>query len=783
MQFEIGSARAKSIARAIQKRCKTAGAKIAYGQALDGLAEGLGYRDWNTLSAHLDTAGTPAHETPAAERPDDASPAIVVPGHVHSDDHVHSCDFDASVYLAAHSDDAALAETLRRLFAEGFEDNYTVDHFVRSADTGDGAIDALRDHCRAHDGIGFSASIDRELTLAWIRTRRPGAYAQAKDLVQEDDREDLEQFEALLLAAPHRIFEDAERLAIARAMTEGNQPGFIDHPGATYLHSVPPSQMLSLHPETTPETSGPAADLTIRAQARADDGSVATAFDAAPYLAGLTRPRLAETLRDLAREGWGCDYTADEIARALSDRPGNELLERVIDRSADIDPATGETTGFTVEIEPADVVAWLKVHDLSLLRRLVGERVIETDDPDVRRQATVAKAARLMSGPSPKLASLEQTGPSLDDTDPGADLGPNTRIEYTYRDASNYKASKKLVLMGPLSDNEIAEIQAELDEGAWFVPGQVGLEDLQDSFTGCLSWWDPEQDHVWHELETLERTDAKADTMMTARELLEAFRDVVWDDRHEPDCYAEMLERYRAHHGTPDAPREPLSVWGDSEREAVDGALAELAQHPGHGPHPMLVYIRRSAFEVAEPVDARGYRFTDGARTRDVVALMRNHGLEVHGAFAMNAADGDWDTVHEEVAREAARLGLRPAPEAAKSAPDLESNFEAVVRMALRRFADAAERNPEALKTFQKAWPDNLGEGPLVIEPRGSVRYEARCYAFIDRHGHPARFVLIQDDGALHLRGAHDADYGRITWGEAESMLFAAASQWGMTPA
>ena len=57
MQFEIGSARAKSIARAIQKRCKTAGAKIAYGQALDGLAEGLGFRDWNTLSAQLEQTG------------------------------------------------------------------------------------------------------------------------------------------------------------------------------------------------------------------------------------------------------------------------------------------------------------------------------------------------------------------------------------------------------------------------------------------------------------------------------------------------------------------------------------------------------------------------------------------------------------------------------------------------------------------------------------------------------------------------------------------------------
>lgn len=48
---EFDLADAKSLASAI--RAKVFGGRIAYGQILDGISEGLGWRDWNTLSAEL----------------------------------------------------------------------------------------------------------------------------------------------------------------------------------------------------------------------------------------------------------------------------------------------------------------------------------------------------------------------------------------------------------------------------------------------------------------------------------------------------------------------------------------------------------------------------------------------------------------------------------------------------------------------------------------------------------------------------------------------------------
>ena len=53
MNIDLDTQRAKTIARAVAQRCKSGGAEIAYGQALDGLAAGLGFTDWNHLAARL----------------------------------------------------------------------------------------------------------------------------------------------------------------------------------------------------------------------------------------------------------------------------------------------------------------------------------------------------------------------------------------------------------------------------------------------------------------------------------------------------------------------------------------------------------------------------------------------------------------------------------------------------------------------------------------------------------------------------------------------------------
>lgn len=63
MHIDLDADRAKTIAKAIAKRARGDGAKIAHGQVLDGLAEGLGYRNWNTLAAQFETAAAAAPHT------------------------------------------------------------------------------------------------------------------------------------------------------------------------------------------------------------------------------------------------------------------------------------------------------------------------------------------------------------------------------------------------------------------------------------------------------------------------------------------------------------------------------------------------------------------------------------------------------------------------------------------------------------------------------------------------------------------------------------------------
>jgi hypothetical protein len=72
----------------------------------------------------------------------------------------------------------------------------------------------------------------------------------------------------------------------------------------------------------------------------------------------------------------------------------------------------------------------------------------------------------------------------------------NTRLGYLYRDGSNYKQHHAVVFAGAITDAERRALLARLDDGSYFIPSQVGLEDLQHRFGGLT-----DDDHPWHELE------------------------------------------------------------------------------------------------------------------------------------------------------------------------------------------------------------------------------------------------------------------------------------------
>lgn len=96
-------------------------------------------------------------------------------------------------------------------------------------------------------------------------------------------------------------------------------------------------------------------------------------------------------------------------------------------------------------------------------------------------------------------------------TGDGTDLdlkgtGANTLVEYLYTDAANYKVTGRAVLEGRIAEADAARMVGSLDDGMYFIPGQVGLPDLQGDFTDGPAW-DGEVDHVWHSLTGLSYTD------------------------------------------------------------------------------------------------------------------------------------------------------------------------------------------------------------------------------------------------------------------------------------
>ncbi len=100
----------------------------------------------------------------------------------------------------------------------------------------------------------------------------------------------------------------------------------------------------------------------------------------------------------------------------------------------------------------------------------------------------------------------------------------NTRVEYLYRDASNYKKHNEVVVSGACSKEDIDYVMGEVTD---FIPEQLGLPLLRpdDNIT--------EDDHCYAELISIEETDEPATISMTWEELLSAFKEAIdggWDD-------------------------------------------------------------------------------------------------------------------------------------------------------------------------------------------------------------------------------------------------------------
>lgn len=105
------------------------------------------------------------------------------------------------------------------------------------------------------------------------------------------------------------------------------------------------------------------------------------------------------------------------------------------------------------------------------------------------------------------------------------------KIDYSYRDADNYKQHARAYFKGTLSDAQIADIRSVLDDGTYFIPGQVGMDELQWKFPSFPT----DSDHVWHELQedaiTVEEDDDD-DELLPVTDLYAAFmriKETGWD--------------------------------------------------------------------------------------------------------------------------------------------------------------------------------------------------------------------------------------------------------------
>lgn len=101
----------------------------------------------------------------------------------------------------------------------------------------------------------------------------------------------------------------------------------------------------------------------------------------------------------------------------------------------------------------------------------------------------------------------------------------NTRINYLYRDADNYKKYQSVIVKGEFTSCQILEMESLLNEGMYFIPRQVGLPEVRFPEPSSA-------DHCWFEWEGTETTADDPTEEITAAELYKNFEKVAgkWDD-------------------------------------------------------------------------------------------------------------------------------------------------------------------------------------------------------------------------------------------------------------
>jgi hypothetical protein len=109
-------------------------------------------------------------------------------------------------------------------------------------------------------------------------------------------------------------------------------------------------------------------------------------------------------------------------------------------------------------------------------------------------------------------------------------------FEYLYRDAGNYKAWGELLLLGDLSEADMAAINSRFESGQYFIAEQLGIPSLYEKLWKECDSNASDDDHVWHEFQAVRpATDHEIDTLPvwgSAASLIDKVSGVErWDER------------------------------------------------------------------------------------------------------------------------------------------------------------------------------------------------------------------------------------------------------------
>jgi hypothetical protein len=134
----------------------------------------------------------------------------------------------------------------------------------------------------------------------------------------------------------------------------------------------------------------------------------------------------------------------------------------------------------------------------------------------------------------------------------------DTVLAYQYRDATNNTISSEVRLCGQPDTwdvgNRLRALLMLLERSSGnisFIPGQLGLPDLQETFGECKGHWDSELDQPWHSFTGLRpiRKDALSEQVplmsydQFTKNLVQLTTGPGWDETYLPPSHPRMTRR------------------------------------------------------------------------------------------------------------------------------------------------------------------------------------------------------------------------------------------------